>query len=361
MIRSGGSDRRDARRYRCRVPCLATAILGGALFWVSSASAAAPTIEGESISGLSPTNATLEAEIDPNGASAGAFYQFQLLHDPGEAPTELACPSSPTSGYSVCAGPPGPGALPLGWISGSGAQTVTLELAAAGVTLSPGRTYFFRVLVADRVFSEDVAEWESPAVVGASEGFTAPSLPSIESESASNISATDATLEAEVNLHGGPAGAYYQFELANNPSEYSSEILCPAKASGYSFCVGPQGPGALPIGFLPGNSLQPSATSHASLDLAAAGLALQPATLYHFRILVARRVVTEDTIEWEAPTIIGGDQTFTTLPGAIPPPPLGSAASSSSPSVVRHHRRHRHHHRHRRRHHHRHDRSGRAH
>jgi len=365
MIRSGGSERRDGRRYRRRLPWVATALMGWALFWVGSASAAAPTIEGESVSGVSPTNATLEAEIDPNGASAGAFYQFQLLPDPGEAPTELACPSSPPSGYSVCAGAQDSGALPLGWMSGGEAQTVTLELASAGVTLSPGRKYFFRVLVADRVFSEDVAEWDSPAVVGASEEFITPSLPSVESESASNVTPVGATLEAEVNLHGAAAGAYYQFQLALDPSEFATEILCPPMIqSVFMGCIGAQDSGALPIGYLAGNTLQPSATSHASLDLATAGLTLQRGTVYHYRVLVARRVATEDTLEWEPPTVIGGDRTFRTLsPDELTAPHHDQEEGTHPPAVppvLVHHHHHRHH-RHGRRHHHRLGGSGRAH
>ncbi len=335
--------------------------MSGTLLWVSSASAAAPTIESESVSDISPTGATLEAKIDPAGASAGAFYQFQLLLDPGEAPTELACPTSPPPGYSVCVGPQDSGALPLRWIPGDEAHTISLDLSTAGVSLSPGRTYYFRVLVADRVFSEDAAEWEPPAVVGSSEQFTTPALPSIESESASNVTATDATLEAEVNLHETGAGAYYQFQLVTDPGEFPSEILCPLTLQpGYSACVGPEGPGALPIGFLPGNTLQPSATSHASLELADAGVVLQPGTVYHYRILVARRVSTEDTIEWEPPTLFGVDRTFTTQPGSASPIPHGDGnpgsplPPSSSPGRARHHHHHHHHrHHHGRRHRHR--------
>jgi hypothetical protein len=145
------------------------------------------------------------------------------------------------------------------------------------------------------------------------------SPPSIESESVSNITPTDATLGAEINLHEAPAGVYYQFQLVTDPSEYASEILCPPTLEpGYSGCIGPQGSGALPIGFLPGNTLQPGATLTAGLDLANAGVTLQPGTTYHYRVLAARAVQTEDTIEWEPPTAYGADQTFTTPPAAPP-------------------------------------------
>jgi PASTA domain len=142
---------------------------------------ASPLIQSESASGITATNATLQASIDPQAASAGVFYQFQLLFDPSESPSELACPSSPPSGYSVCVGPQDSGALPLASLCGEcenelGTVPISLDLASAGVTLEPGRTYYFRVLAADRKFSEDAAEWEAPAVVGASKKFTTPPI-----------------------------------------------------------------------------------------------------------------------------------------------------------------------------------------
>ncbi len=159
------------------------AIVLAALLTLSVSAAyasASPTIESESVSKITSTDATLEAELDPEGAEAGVFYQFQLLLDPGEAPTELECPSS-LPGYSTCAGSSDPSALPLGWICGEceiepSAVPVSLDLASAGASLEPGRTYYFRVLAADRKFSEDVAEWEPPAVVGASKRFTTPPI-----------------------------------------------------------------------------------------------------------------------------------------------------------------------------------------
>jgi hypothetical protein len=299
------------------------------------ASASPPSVESESVSNLAPTNATLEAEIDTQGASAGVFYQFQLLLDPGEAPTEMACPASPPPPYPVCVGPQDPNALPLGWIPGNQTQTVKLDLSGAGVTLTPGRTYYFRVLVADRVFSEDTAEWEPPAIVGPSEAFTTPAAPSIVSESASDIAVTGATLEAEIDLHEAGAGAYYQFQLVSDPHEYASEILCPSTLQPpYLGCIGPPGAGALPIGFLAGNTLQPSATSHASLDLSSAGVTLQPATAYHYRVLVARRTQTEDTIQWEPPAVQGADRTFTTPSESPPPDSQAGDAHGTSPAPV---------------------------
>jgi hypothetical protein len=156
----------------------------------------------------------------------------------------------------------------------------------------------------------------------------AAALPSIEAESASNITTTSATLEAEVNLHKAPAGVYYQFQVVSDPSEYATEILCPPTLQpGYSGCVGPTGTGALPIGFLSGATVPPGSTSHASLDLASAGRTLESGATYHYRVLVAPAVQAEDTIQWEEPTVFGTDQTFTT-------PPTDSPSPNDSTSVL---------------------------
>lgn len=193
------------------------------------------------------------------------------------------------------------------------------------------------------------------ASLGGAATASAATTPSIEAELASNITSTDATLEAQINLHEAPAGVYYQFQLAKEPGEYASEILCPPESSHVEPCIGTHSPSALPIGFLPGNSAEPSATQSAGLDLSSAGVALQPGTTYHYRVLVARRVQTEDTIQWEPPTVYGADQTFTT---PSQPSPLNAQTSSTDrqrPSIQSpfstsppHHRRHRHHRKHKR-------------
>jgi hypothetical protein len=182
---------------------------------------------------------------------------------------------------------------------------------------------------------------------------SAASPPSVESESASNITRNDATLEAQVNLHEAPAGVYYQFQLAREPSEYATEILCPPTLHpGIDGCIGPPGADALPIGWICGSCETEQAAQQVQLDLASAGVTLKPSTTYHFRVIAARAVQTEDTIQWEPPTVYGADQTFTTQ--SEPPLPnaqTGAAGQlpalhSPPPASAPHRRRHRHHRRH---------------
>ena len=230
-------------------------------------------------------------------------------------------------GYSVCVGPQDPGVLPLEWIPGNGAQTVKLDLSSAGVTLNAGRTYYFRVLAADRVFSEDTAEWESPAVVGPSEAFTTPTVPIVEGESASK-SQPPATLEAKIDPQGASAGVFYQFQLLLDPGEAPTEIACPPSVPGYSVCVGPQDPGVLPLEWIPGNEAQT-----VKLDLSSAGVTLDPGRTYFFRVLVANRVFTEDTAEWEPPAVVGTSAQFTTPPAPSLTIAPGACAFSAGPSA----------------------------
>jgi hypothetical protein len=264
----------------------------------------APSIEAESVSHITATDATVEARINPGGLETE--YQFRAVADPCHAnPLDCELVSDPLF-------PSPPGVI----APASDGQTVSVDLAAAGMLLEPGREYHYAVFATNSEGTES----------GPDQTFRTASPPSIESESASSVTSTSATLEAQINLHDAAAGVYYQFQLVGDPSEYASEILCPPTLQpGYSGCIGPQGSGALPIGFLPGNTLQPSATLRASLDLAGAGVTLQPGMTYHYRVLAARAVQTEDTIEWEPPTVHGADQTLTTpSAGTLPSILVGS-------------------------------------
>jgi hypothetical protein len=131
-------------------------------------------------------------------------------------------------------------------------------------------------------------------------------LPTIDKQSVSGITSTNAILEAQISPHSGN-GADYQFQLVTDPKEYASEILCPYPPEPWPLCIGPVAEGVLPIEYVAGEATQ------VSLDLSGeGGVTLQPGTTYHYRVLVARSALTEDTVEWEEPTVFGPDQTFTT-------------------------------------------------
>ncbi len=154
----------------------------------------------------------------------------------------------------------------------------------------------------------------------------ASSSPSIEWTNAWNLTLTDATLGAGIDPAGLPPGAYYQFQVVKNTSEYLSEIACPsrAKLKGTDGCgPGPEVEGALPIGSVPDGTKGETVT----LDLASAGITLKPGTTYHYRVLAAKALQTEDTLQWEPPVIAAPDQTFTTPLASTPAVESESAAT----------------------------------
>jgi len=179
------------------------------------------------------------------------------------------------------------------------------------VKLKPGKTYHYRVIAANALPSVDTIDWEPPTVFGPDQTFkTAAAVPSIESESVSHVTRDDATLEAHVSTEGLEHGAYYQFQLASDPSEFATELACPAELHS-SLCIGVGVHArALSIGFAKGDS----AGQLVTLDLSSAGVTLKPGTTYHFRVIAAKAIPSEDTTKWEPPTVFGPDHPFKTAP-----------------------------------------------
>jgi hypothetical protein len=165
----------------------------------------------------------------------------------------------------------------------------------------------------------------------------APTAPLIESESASHLTQTDATLEAKINpdglvephSQGQSSGADYQFQLVKNTGEYLQEMFCTEAGApqpvGYG-CGGNwgTGPDVIPLG---GGIGEGSTGQHVSLDLAGAGVTLRPGTTYHYRVLAARSLPSEEGgVHWASAALVGPDRTFTT-------PPAGAAPEIDSVSI----------------------------
>jgi hypothetical protein len=288
------------RRARRLVLGIVLGALGSALSPVQAV-AAAPVVESESVSHVTPVDATLEAQINPGGLETS--YRFHLAYGCDLAGNEV-CPMYCISG-EPCPGPVnGPVNIPLpGGILPTSSETkdVSLDLDTVGVKLMPGTKYRYSV----------EANNKAGAAQGQNQFFTTPSAapaPVIAGESVSGVTGTNATLEAQINPEG--QNVHYQFQLVTNSSEYASELECPEPSS--TICVGTHVQGALPIGLVWGNLENPLAAQPVSLDLAGAGVKLEPGTTYHYRVIAAPSVPSEDTIEWEGAPIYGPDQTFTT-------------------------------------------------
>lgn len=178
-------------------------------------------------------------------------------------------------------------------------------------------TYHYRVIVARSVWAFDWIDWEDPVILGAEKSFTTAGPPSVDSESVSNVTPVDATLEAQINPESEERGALFQFQVVRSTSDYRAKFTCPTEGfpAGTSLCALLMSQeGALPLGHVsPGEEDQP-----VSLNLSEAGMELQPSTNYHFRVIAARSVWTVDTIAWVEPIVYGVDRTFVTGPAEEP-------------------------------------------
>jgi hypothetical protein len=128
--------------------------------------------------------------------------------------------------------------------------------------------------------------------------------PAVEEESAANVTATDATLEARVDPGSGEDG----FSLETTYEFFLESPWCGTRGTG--FCEASGGvlvyKGVLPSGSKP---------QLVSVDLASVGHALSPSTTYGYRVVASNEV-------GEA---FGGEKVFSTLA----PPPTGAPAVDS--------------------------------
>jgi hypothetical protein len=175
-----------------------------ALPGAASASGAAPSIEGEWLTDITASDATLNAEIDPHGSATG--YQFHLYR-------YVSCPP-PSPGKATCTviagwvGSP----LPEGHIEAGGSPVVvSLKLSDAEQELHPETEYRYTVDATNEAGSAE-AQVRSFTTPGVSEPPVNPPSNSIPPE-LSGTPEVGATLECT-------SGSWQ-----NEPSEYSYSWL----------------------------------------------------------------------------------------------------------------------------------------
>jgi len=223
-----------------------------------------PTIESISVSSITEHDATLEAQINPNGLET--TYQFFLW---------VGC--YPASCEHISEVRP---ALPVETLpSTQGEQSVSLDLNSAGVTLEPNRDYYYSV-----VATNSAGETHREGGI-----FRTPSEPTgenggAETGAASNISQTGATLSGIVSAWGWRE-ATYVFEYGTSTSYGQSAPIPPG-------VIGPRVTCGLPCG--PPHSEQFSVAENLT--------ELQPNTIYHYRLVSITN----------GHTSFGKDATFTT-------------------------------------------------
>jgi hypothetical protein len=273
--------------------CLLAVAPGAALATSSS------SIKGETASSITDTNATLEAQIDPEGLDTS--YEFYLEY-----------PSCFSEGPGFCEASGGTeiasGTIP----AGSSTQTVSEDVAAVlGHSLVPDTTYGYRVLASNSAGTSSSGLHAFTTLPG--------TVPVIESVSVSHLTRTDATLEATIDTEG--LGTSYEFTMWNSP--------CSKKGAGCELIREIQ----LPSG---GGLYGSFAPQTVSLDLNAAGVTLGEGEYgFSVRATNAAGSTSADGGVFEAPEPVATPQTQ--QPGGTPPPSsdsnqLGTSSTTSTGS-----------------------------
>jgi hypothetical protein len=172
-----------------------------------------PTIESESVSNITSTDATLEARINPGGLET--TYQFQLVTDP---PCLEAKPPCAILQELVT--------LPSGVLPASSeGQLVKLDVHSAGATLMPGERYEFSVSATNSAGSAQGPPQTFTTLSGQPAGF-------YENGRLLTTTPVPVVMAGQIALKGSPSG----------PAE---EITCHDIISGSVWNEGGRGVGRL--------------------------------------------------------------------------------------------------------------------
>jgi phosphodiesterase/alkaline phosphatase D-like protein len=168
--------------------------------------AAAPAIEAssEKASNVTPYEATLEAQVNPDNEPTSYAFEYSTTESGGKLTGTITTLQ---------------GENPL---EGGGEQTAS---APTGHVLTPGTTYHFRITAKNGSGStEGAGEFATPAA----------SAPVIEGESASGVTAELATLEAAVNPEAQETTCSFEYGTEPALSSGVTTVPCPAAlGSGY--------------------------------------------------------------------------------------------------------------------------------
>jgi hypothetical protein len=143
---------------------------------------------------LTTTSATLNGTVNPNGAATSAYFRYGLTTNYGNFTATNSLP----------------------------ATNATLLLSNLISSLSPNALYHYQ-LVGSNV---------AGASLGVDSTFTATfAVPAVATLGASDVTATNATLNGTVNPNGDATTAYFQYGLTTNYGSFSDTISLPATNS----------------------------------------------------------------------------------------------------------------------------------
>ena len=229
-------------RYSLEAASSAGSTEGPGHFFTTSP-ASAPSISGESVSNITPTDATLEAQINTEGLES--TYEVWVG----------ALPCIEEAGPERCEEDKIVGSIPASF----SAQQVSVDIANASRELKPNTSYLYSV----RATNMDGTSY------GANEEFktAVASPPSIERESLSHLTSTDATLAAQINTEG--LESTYNFFLQEAPLCFKATPPC-------------ERPQHEPVRLPSGNLLGSFVVQSVSVELNSAGVNLSPGEHYEY-------------------------------------------------------------------------------
>jgi hypothetical protein len=245
-----------------------------------------PAVEGESVSGLTSTGATLHATVNPDYESTSYFFEYSASKTTVEKGEGARVPGTPLS------------PLP--------AEFAALHVSAVVGGLQPGETYYYRVVVENETTKSEPKPLEAKI-----ESFTPYAVPAATTGEAQDLTGTSAVLTGTVNAQGTATTYYfayidqagYERALAGDPEEkanpYASGETTLTKSAGSSFA--PQ-------------TIEPTL---------AAGL--RPGETYDYALIATNQFDQKDT---------GPDAVLTTLAGRPPVVSTGPASAISQNSAT---------------------------
>ena len=228
---------------------------------VLAAAPGTPTIEGLTASGVTPFAATLEAQVNPENQPTECKFEYGLVKAV-KLEKEAVCEQDATPGI----------------LEGEGNQT-----ASVNVKLASSKTYYYRLIV-----KNTAGEGESEEKLTT----LTPEKPIVESENASSVQSSTATLEAQVNPNYQKTA--YLFEYATN------KALTGAKTA-------------------PGTS-EPEGFGGQTVSVSLTGL--EPGENYYYRVVATNETGTTDGA-LPAPS-------FTTMPTAFTDAPANITGTGAT-------------------------------
>jgi hypothetical protein len=180
---------------RVKIPATLVAVAAVIAFSAAPAFAAAPSVVSESTAGVTPYEATLEAQIDLNDQETTYSFEYATnealtgaTRIPGEAPFEAE-------------------------------EAERTASVATGAVLAPGTTYYYRA-IAENTASEKAQ--------GAVEHFTTSTLekPVVEEESVSGLTATSVKVEAQVNPSYQETACVVRYWADNDAENTGPTVPC---------------------------------------------------------------------------------------------------------------------------------------